>query len=607
MNANNTEEEKRLEADFHLVGVSSLYGAETEHKRTGSGVTRVSVRMLPHDDISLGRSMNVEFEVPAGYPSSEAGPIIVFPESMEPFRSCSIVKRCPEIVKKSMGKEELHFPWLQDAKYPLSVWFFTVRNLLKKNEGGSSAAREWATPLLLRNHFPHKRRFHRSVGSTSASQVRTCVGTGQTRGKRPYMEDTSFSFSSTRMNDAYQTISAMGVLDGHGGQECALFVADELPGIITSIARKEGGSSGSSLSRSASSKTGAGSRAKAAALPEVLFKAFVQADDEWMRSTSHSSGSTACIMLFDNGSGRAYIGNSGDTRAVVSRAGTAVDLTIDRKATDPDEIARIAIAGGHVARARVMGSLAVARAFGDVQLKKSRGFKKGAWVSGRQAVLADPEVTSFRPQRSGDKNTDDEFFIIATDGLWDVMSSQQAVDAVKAGLTAEDVEDVESASEATLSKIANTMANKAVAMGSQDNITVMIIACSGCDAGYNSDDDDCGYVSEDSVVEPADSKALRSYSNRSMASTSGVRGRNAMDRDLDSLLENIPSQFPIHANSNASSAITGSAAAKPYGASAGGYKSNSSFGGGDGGGNSNKASSNGDDDLDAFLNDDSNF
>ena len=40
---------------------------------------------------------------------------------------------------------------------------------------------------------------------------------------------------------------------------------------------------------------------------------------------------------------------------------------------------------------------------------------------GRKVLIADPEITTFRPC-----GLIDEFVVIATDGLWDVMSSQGA-------------------------------------------------------------------------------------------------------------------------------------------------------------------------------------
>ncbi|CAM9806578.1 unnamed protein product, partial [Ectocarpus fasciculatus] len=63
------------------------------------------------------------------------------------------------------------------------------------------------------------------------------------------------------------------------------------------------------------------------------------------------------------------VGNAGDTRAVLSRGGCAVDITRDKKATDFEEIARVCEEGGFVVNGRVQGTLAVARALGDRNLK----------------------------------------------------------------------------------------------------------------------------------------------------------------------------------------------------------------------------------------------
>lgn len=119
--------------------------------------------------------------------------------------------------------------------------------------------------------------------------------------------------------------------------------------------------------------------------------------------------------------------NVGDSRAVLSRNGTAWDLTRDHKPNDPDEKARIESVGGKVIWCgdvdssgepifetgiyRVNGNLALSRAIGDRAEKP--------------AVSAEPEIISVLV-----KETDD-FFILATDGLWDVMSSQESVDLVK--------------------------------------------------------------------------------------------------------------------------------------------------------------------------------
>ena len=77
-------------------------------------------------------------------------------------------------------------------------------------------------------------------------------------------------------------------------------------------------------------------------------------------------------------------------------------LSIDHKATDPDEVARIRNGGGMILQDRVGGSLAVTRAFGDHTLKN-------------EGVTAKPHINKhvLKPF--------DKHLLIASDGVWDVM------------------------------------------------------------------------------------------------------------------------------------------------------------------------------------------
>jgi serine/threonine protein phosphatase PrpC len=144
---------------------------------------------------------------------------------------------------------------------------------------------------------------------------------------------------------------------------------------------------------------------------ESLFRGYLKTDEDFLRDAYNKAGCTATVLLFDHSCGVISVANTGDTRAVVSRLHTAIDITRDMKATDPLEVARIVKGGGHIANGRVLGSLAIARAIGDKNLKDSP----------TNSLIPDPEVTSFSV------TPDDEFIVIATDGLWDVMSSQVSI------------------------------------------------------------------------------------------------------------------------------------------------------------------------------------
>ncbi|GAB4861223.1 hypothetical protein Ancab_036381 [Ancistrocladus abbreviatus] len=133
---------------------------------------------------------------------------------------------------------------------------------------------------------------------------------------------------------------------------------------------------------------------------------------------SHSSdlargGSTAVTAILINGR-RLWIANLGDSRAVISRGGRAIQMTVDHEPnTDRGSIEN---KGGFVSNMpgdvpRVNGQLAVSRAFGDKSLKSH--------------LRSDPEVKDI----TIDSNID--LLILASDGLWKVMANQEAVDIAR--------------------------------------------------------------------------------------------------------------------------------------------------------------------------------
>jgi len=155
-----------------------------------------------------------------------------------------------------------------------------------------------------------------------------------------------------------------------------------------------------------------------------------------------------------------YIANAGDCRAVLSHKGIAVDLTKDHKPKEPSEKERIKAAGGWVHNGRLNGILGVSRAFGDVEHKT---LKEESWGKefADNPLTAEPEVTAIM------LHEDDEFLILACDGLWDVMSSAQAVNFVRRYLATRN-RDVQAASSALVSK--------AIALNTVDNVSCMVIA-----------------------------------------------------------------------------------------------------------------------------------
>ena len=125
-------------------------------------------------------------------------------------------------------------------------------------------------------------------------------------------------------------------------------------------------------------------------------------------------GSTALVLLHYPKINKIKVLNLGDCRAVIcNKKNKAIELTIDHKPNIPNERNRITKLGGKIYKDgpdyRIEG-LSVSRSFGDLDAKP--------YISHR------PQITNYKLKK-------DKFIILACDGLWDVFSSQQAIDFVE--------------------------------------------------------------------------------------------------------------------------------------------------------------------------------
>jgi len=226
------------------------------------------------------------------------------------------------------------------------------------------------------------------------------------QGRRPTMEDTHIVIDDLKkkypdLGLKEEHYSVYGVFDGHGGPEASKLVKKMLHKNVLNDPAFAKGDIETAL-RNGFSKTD----------KEILS---VSESDNW------KSGSTAVLCLVINNS--LYVANAGDSEAVLGRRTEngyeAVLLSEKHKPTEQGEKDRIKKAGGHVVFGRVMGSLAVARAFGD------RDFKHPYNKAEDHFVTSEPFIRKIQlvPE-------EDEFLIVSCDGLWDRLTYQHAVEFV---------------------------------------------------------------------------------------------------------------------------------------------------------------------------------
>jgi serine/threonine protein phosphatase PrpC len=142
--------------------------------------------------------------------------------------------------------------------------------------------------------------------------------------------------------------------------------------------------------------------------------------------------------------------NAGDARIVIGRkvhggSTRPLRLTHDHNAQDPTEVLRVEQAGGFVFKNRVMGILAITRSLGDHQLKPF--------------VISHPHV-----QDTTISVEEDAFIIVACDGLFDVLTDQQAVDLVR----------IYQRDPPTGKSAAQYLVDESIRRGTTDNVTVMV-------------------------------------------------------------------------------------------------------------------------------------
>jgi len=205
------------------------------------------------------------------------------------------------------------------------------------------------------------------------------------------------------------------VYDGHGprGREVSLFVNDQ----IAKAVRKEVGKLDKMIHKG---QVG------------LFFKKTFKSVEKKLHSAgieSYNSG-TCCICMLIHKS-KCYIINLGDSRAVLCRKRLngdpqTIELSEDHKPTRPDERDRIIRSGGIIESVYYDGSpigplrvwtkardagIAMTRSMGDDHGKPA-------------GLISEPEIRTF------DLQSNDQFIIMASDGLWDVMASEEAVEFV---------------------------------------------------------------------------------------------------------------------------------------------------------------------------------
>ena len=310
-----------------------------------------------------------------------------------------------------------------DVRYPWMRVYVFVGTLLMLGS--------WIAKVALSN----------ALASTTPRQMmakmdkRTRTGTGgpnnlkfvtsEMQGWREQMEDATLTV--LKLDEPLSDTSLFGIFDGHGGPMVSKICEQSFP---LEICRQAKSSSN---------------------LSEVLERSYKEIDSflqttgslKNMRSGNGSSiplsridepegiprenlfdfiGSTAVIVLVRGK--EVFVSNAGDSRAILCRGGSAVELSRDHKPESPRERSRIENAGGRVSIVgpchRVDFGLNLSRALGDFLYKRNADLP-----ASHQKITAVPEIVTETIQ------DEDEFIFLGCDGMFELLSSQQVINFVR--------------------------------------------------------------------------------------------------------------------------------------------------------------------------------
>eukprot|EP00050_Salpingoeca_kvevrii_P006865 m.292236 g.292236 ORF g.292236 m.292236 type:complete len:464 (+) comp12593_c0_seq1:265-1656(+) len=253
------------------------------------------------------------------------------------------------------------------------------------------------------------------------------------QGWRSHMEDAHIMQGEL---PGLQDWALFSVLDGHAGEVVAQHSAKQLPAAVLFETLP--------------------ARDSLQGVEKGLRRAFLRHDRDMQKNFDvlrDRSGSTCTSVLVSPT--HFFIANCGDSRVVLCRNGRLFFSTRDHKPTNTVELERIIRAGGVVLNGRVDGGLAVSRALGDFDYKQRTDLDPA-----QQKVSAEPDTTVI-PRAPGQ----DDFLILACDGIWDVLTCQSAIKFVQGRLKRGEAPGI----------VCEKLIRRCLELGSRDNMSALVV------------------------------------------------------------------------------------------------------------------------------------
>lgn len=245
-----------------------------------------------------------------------------------------------------------------------------------------------------------------------------------------YAAEPNLNPTHPRMEDTYHVeqtagYAFYGLYDGHGGDYVSNYAADNLHKNFD-------------LKYNATKD-----------VEESLKQAFLKTHNDLDEASSKRTGSTATVAVIRGN--QLVVANAGDSRTVLYSAGKAIPLSVDHKPSNRDEFNRMLQLLKDPALAAMLNRMAVTRSLGD---KASYPYP---------FIIPDAEI------QSKVLTPEDDFLILASDGVWDVLTNEQACILVKTTL------GMQAGNPNTPGDAAKAVVDAAIKRGTKDNVSALVV------------------------------------------------------------------------------------------------------------------------------------
>lgn len=343
------------------------------------------------------------------------------------------------------------------------------------------------------------------------------VGASSMQGWRLSQED---AHSSILNFDKHTSFFA--IYDGHGGAEVAQYCADKLPEYLKNVSTYKSGNMVQALKDAFLGLDGTLLDPQVVSTLKVLSHNHNVAEGydeneecpENEEEPGKRSGCTAIVCLLKGR--QLFVANAGDSRCVICRNGKAIVMSLDHKPGHYAEALRIIGAGGSISDdGRVNGGLNLSRALGDHSYKTNVEL-----CAEEQMITALPDVQKLII------TPEDEFMVLACDGIWNSMSSDDVVDFVQRRLKVD--------LNKKLSQICNDLFDHCLAPNTDadgtgcDNMTAIIVKFNEKKHEQQATIDPS--QTEDTLVAAADQKKQKKTKGSSMKRKSSLHTKTAGGR-----------------------------------------------------------------------------